>query len=450
MGLRGLADHQRGDERLVEGVDERVRQPLGLLLVTDGELERLVEAAEFDEGRDRVEPVGVLMGLCPQSVGEGAQGLELPGELREVRAVAQGDDGAAGRLGVAVIGLGRGLLADDEDSVGGEMGLVDGDPTGFDKGTDRGWEGHLGEGNRLPLIGSGQVEEACRLIVVEDELPRIVDEDEPLAQGVEGGVVEREEALELLGTVAEGDPAQVAGEDPRPEPAEGDRDGRDDDDLGHGGGLGDGDRRERDADGDHRGDLAGVVDDRDDRPDRGAERADVLLGLALPAQGGVDGAEVVLAELAGVRVGVAGAVAVHDRHEVDVGGAHHGLRIRLEGRGGIGAGDRLGDVGVVGERFSDAEHPVTGGVAGRTARRGVARDAQHRADDDDEDELGDEEPTGQRQVPGAAAAGARSWSHRTPPVSMNTMNATVTQITNLATLGALTTHPAHGRRGHAP
>src|SRR5699024_608561 len=49
MGLGGLADHQGGDEGLVERADEGVRQPLRLLLVADGEVERLLSAPEFDE-----------------------------------------------------------------------------------------------------------------------------------------------------------------------------------------------------------------------------------------------------------------------------------------------------------------------------------------------------------------------------------------------------------------
>src|SRR5699024_5195372 len=55
MGLGGLADHQGGDEGLVERTDEGVRQPLRLLLVADGEVECLLSAPEFDERRDRVQ-----------------------------------------------------------------------------------------------------------------------------------------------------------------------------------------------------------------------------------------------------------------------------------------------------------------------------------------------------------------------------------------------------------
>ncbi len=123
------------------------------------------------------------------------------------------------------------LLVEDEDAIGGEVGFVDGDPTGVEEVTDRGRQGHLGEGNRLIVGGTGKVEEGGGLIVVEDELSAVVDEDEALTERMERGVVEREEPFELLGPVAEGDTAEVAAEDPRAEPAEGDGDGGDDEDL---------------------------------------------------------------------------------------------------------------------------------------------------------------------------------------------------------------------------
>ncbi|WP_258403250.1 hypothetical protein, partial [Burkholderia multivorans] len=104
------------------------------------------------------------------------------------------------------------LLVEDEDAIGGEMGFLDGDPTGVEEGTDRGREGHLGEGNRLIVGGTGKVEEGGGLIVVEDELSAVVDEDEALTKRMERGVVEREEPFELLGPVAEGDTAEVAAE----------------------------------------------------------------------------------------------------------------------------------------------------------------------------------------------------------------------------------------------
>ncbi len=96
MGLGGLADHERGDEGFVEGADEGVGEPLGLLFVADGEVDRLGGAPELDERRDGVHAVGVLMGLRAR-LGEGPHRLELTGEFGEVRAVAQGDDGAARR-----------------------------------------------------------------------------------------------------------------------------------------------------------------------------------------------------------------------------------------------------------------------------------------------------------------------------------------------------------------
>src|SRR5699024_8146117 len=140
---------------------------------------------------------------------------------------------AIGPTGAAAAGarLTRLLLADDEHSFLGEMDFVDGDPTGRQEVTHGFGQGHLGEGDGIRLIGLGQAEQGRGLVVVEDEAPGAVDEDEALAQRVQSRIVEREQPLELLGPVAERDPAQIAGQQPGPQAAEGDGGDCDDDDL---------------------------------------------------------------------------------------------------------------------------------------------------------------------------------------------------------------------------
>ena len=95
VSLGGLADHQRGDEGFVERPDEGVGEALGFLFVLDREVECFLGAAEFDEGRDGVQPVRVFVRLRPQRLGQGRHRRQLPGELLDVGAIAQGRHRAA-------------------------------------------------------------------------------------------------------------------------------------------------------------------------------------------------------------------------------------------------------------------------------------------------------------------------------------------------------------------
>src|SRR5699024_1144697 len=136
--------------------DEGVGQPLRFLLVPDREVEGLLTAPEFDERGDRVQPVRVLVRLCPQRFGQRRHRREFARELLDVRAIAQGRhrpaaagiapaalDPAPAALessvtaaaliiavavaAVAAARLARPLLTDDEYAVLGEVDLVDGD-----------------------------------------------------------------------------------------------------------------------------------------------------------------------------------------------------------------------------------------------------------------------------------------------------------------------------------
>jgi hypothetical protein len=297
--------------------------------------------------------------------------------------------------------LARRLLADDEDSVLGQVDFVDGDSTARQQVAHGFRQGHLGEGDGGGLIRLGQAEQSGGLVVVEDEATGVIGEDEPLTQRMQGRIVEREEPPELLGAVAERHFAQIAAEQPRAESAESDRGERDDDDLRQRRRLRHGQGLKGHADGDHCGDLAVGVLDGHDRSHRSAERAHVLLGLAVTGPGPVGGSEVVPAQLSRVRVGVAGAVAIHDRDEVDLGGVDHGQCVGLQLCRRIVAGHRRRHERVVREGPGDAEHPFGGGLADIAHGRHIAGHRQGGADEDDEDELDEEEPPGQRAATGA-------------------------------------------------
>lgn len=176
-----------------------------------------------------MQTVGMFMSLRTQGLGQSRHRCQLTGELLDVRAIAQGRDRSAFIAPAARLpGL---FLTDDEDTVLGEVDFVDGDPTGRQKVADRFWQGHLGEGDRRRFLHLGQAEQGRGLVVVEDEPTGIVGEDEALAQGMQGRIVEREQTAQFLRTIAEGDSAQVAGEQPGAESAEGERGEADEDDL---------------------------------------------------------------------------------------------------------------------------------------------------------------------------------------------------------------------------
>ncbi|KIX78771.1 hypothetical protein SF23_04695 [Streptomyces sp. MBRL 10] len=101
-----------GDGRLAhqEGRQQRVVDLLGDLLGrravhTDDlgdEVHRLLVQAQLQQAEEGVEPVGVLVVLRAQGVDQAAGGVELPAEVFQLRAVAEGGDGAAVLGGHAV------------------------------------------------------------------------------------------------------------------------------------------------------------------------------------------------------------------------------------------------------------------------------------------------------------------------------------------------------------
>src|SRR5699024_11250145 len=120
------------------------RPSLRFLLVSARQVEGLLRPSGFDGRGDRVRPVGMFMSLGTQGLGQRRHRRQLAGELLDVGAIAQGRDGssdsAATRLartspatqtatvGSATAPLARLLLADDEDTISGEVDVADGDP----------------------------------------------------------------------------------------------------------------------------------------------------------------------------------------------------------------------------------------------------------------------------------------------------------------------------------
>ena len=198
----------------------------------------------------------------------------------------------------------------------------------------------------------------------------------------------------MLRAISQGRAAQVAAEPPGAEAAGQDREGRDHRDLRQGGGLRDGQRLEGDAHGDHRDDR-GAVEDRHDRPHRGAQRAGVLLDLAGAGQRGVDASDIGLAQLRGIRMGEAGAIPVHDRDEVDVRRVQQVRGVGLQTCGGIGSLGGLGDERCASDGLRDRQHPVGRGLVRGGHGPAVDDDAEGQAEGDDECQLQDEQATGQ-------------------------------------------------------
>ena len=91
-GLRGLAEQQGGQHRVLHRADDPVGEQLGDLELLGGELHRVVRPAHLDQRHHGVQAVGGLVVLGAQRVGEAAHHVELTGDRLELGAVTQGDD----------------------------------------------------------------------------------------------------------------------------------------------------------------------------------------------------------------------------------------------------------------------------------------------------------------------------------------------------------------------
>ena len=112
LGGRRLAEQQRDERRLVDALLQAAQQFLGEAGLLGRERDRLVVAPELDETDERVQPVGRLVRLRAQRVGEPADAVELADQALELGPVAQGRDGPDGPAVDA-----RLALADDQDAV---------------------------------------------------------------------------------------------------------------------------------------------------------------------------------------------------------------------------------------------------------------------------------------------------------------------------------------------
>ena len=167
---------------------------------------------------------------------------------------------------------------------------------------------------------------------------------------------------------------------------------------------------------------SGVLD-RGDGAHRGAEGSGGDFREHLAVEGGVDGADIGLAQLLVPGVRPPGPVRRHDGDEIGVGVAHDLQRIGLQQGRGIGGVRGLQHQGVVGDGGGDGGHPAAGLVVGVVAgvheggRAHDCRQGQH------------EQQIGHKQPAGRCSSGGSS----TPP--MTNMNATVSQVTPCANDG---------------
>lgn len=360
-------------------------------------------AAEFDEGDDGVQPVGGFVGLRAEGVGEAADGVQFAGEALEFGVVPEGDHGAeAGADGGGV---------EQDDAFGGQVDLVADRGGGGEGAGERAGQAEVGDRHAVQVAGEG--EQFAGGVVAQHDPPAAVEQDQALADGVQGGLVVVVQVAELVGAHAVGVSAQ-------PGVGEVGADAAD-----HQGGAGDTDQGEQrgaqlvadrvqgDAGADQADDVVVPVVHGGDHAHGGAEGAGGGLGEDLPGEGLLDLAEVGLADAGGVGVGPADAVGVHDGDEGDAGVLADLFGVRLDDGAGVGPGGGLADGRRVGERQGDggglAADRVLVPVLGEEVRQdGAAGD--HGGDDDDlhHEQLPGE--TAQRAAPGRVRGTAMSDS----------------------------------------
>lgn len=123
---------------------------------------------------------------------------------------------------------------------------------------------------------------------------------------------------------------------------------------------------------------------RDGRLDFVAQRAVHALGVDLPVQGGADGADEPVADLARHRVRVADSLVVHDDDEVDAGDFAGGLGDRLENRRGIGRLECGEQAGRMREGLRDRDRPVLRlGIAAPPRLQDLRQDRPEHEEDHD-------------------------------------------------------------------
>ncbi len=402
VGLRGLAQQQRGQDRFADRLHHLVGEGLGQFQLGGGELHRLLRPAQLDQRDHGVQPVGGLVRLRAQRLGEAALGVQLAGERLQLGVVAQGDDGAALLPG----GDRRGV--DHQHPVGAQVDLVDARLGRQQRPRQRGRQPQRVGPVAHPAL-RGEAEELPCPVVDQRDPALPVEHHQPLADRVQGRLVVGVHVAELGGVHVVGVPAQPRVDDVGADPADRQRQPAHRQQGEHLVAQPGRDLVDRDPRADQPDHLAVGVD-RGDHPHRGAERAGVRLLERAAAQGLLGVAEEARAYLALVGVGPADAAGVHDGDEVDVGVAADLLGVRLEKARGIAARlDRLADRGGVGDG--------AGRRARLAARRllGLAAVGEEREQDTAEDQqahqehLHREELTSEAAGTGEGHAGQSAW-----------------------------------------
>jgi hypothetical protein len=263
-GLGGLAEQQRDQHRLLDDGQELVGEALSGGEFGGGELDRGVRPAELDQGDHGVEPVGRLVRLRLERLGQAAHRVQLAGQGLELGVVAQRRHGPER----APLPGHRGLV-DHDDRLAGEVDLVVRIPAGGEQ---------LAQGSGHVQLGGG----AALGVGLEPEQPGTLVVDQQRA--------ERSQAKEQGDQTEQGWhlPGQLGG------------------DLGLG-----------DADGDQPLDRPALAGHWHDGPDRRAEGAGEGLGEGLAGQRWRRVPDEAPADQGRVRVRVAHPVAAHHDHEVD-------------------------------------------------------------------------------------------------------------------------------------
>ena len=223
-GLRGLAEQQRRDDRVAHRADDAVGEHLGDLQLVGDEVDRLLGAPDLDEGDHGVQPVGGLVGLRPQRLGEAADDVELAGDGLQLGVVAQGDD-RADLLAVPEGGAGAG----DEDVVAGHVDLV-GTALAGGRLDERRRQAEVVERAADDVVG--QAEQPARLVVDELDPAVEVDEQQAFADGVQDGAVVLVHPGDLALAHAVGLAPQPLRDQPRPDDPDDQHHDRGDDDVG--------------------------------------------------------------------------------------------------------------------------------------------------------------------------------------------------------------------------
>ena len=361
-----------------------VDQLLGQLELVGGELHRFVGAAHLDHRDDGVQLVGGLVRLRAQRVGQHLQRAEFAKCALQFGAVADRDHLRVRRCPSSTW---ERLTTSTRSSVTCTSSRAPG------------LDVRRNSGRSELSTGPGRKGEQPAGLVVDQRHPVAVEHDQPLGHRMQDRVVVLVHHPQFVGAQSVCLPQQPAPDQPHPDQRNGQR-----------GKADRGDRRElrapavgqaglQNARRHQPDDSAGFVAHRGDRADRRAQRAGVDLGERLAAQRGLDGADVLAADLRRIGVGEPGPVRRHDRDERDVGVRPHRLGDRLQNLCRPSGFDGLRGRRRVGERGGDADDLLAcGGVAvlpGVEQRQRAAGQHDHR----DHQDLQGDRLAGQRAGP---------------------------------------------------